>query len=152
MKRWPLSFVISALCCGAIFSLVISPALQAQPQLTEAQILALTPLDPNTPAPFCATYWVFDPTLRGGPFGAPLPCNAYGNAIPVYPLGDDQYLLMASDIATFTLQQQQTDAALRLLEGQYGLSSPMEYGLDEGQDDGGTNGPMEGYSYPSNSL
>ena len=145
MKKWQSASAIAALmllvvvlgCCSTL-------TLRAQPQLTAAQIAALTLLD-RTNLPRVGTYWRLIGPNPGHPY-PPLPCPPKDMLdVPIYALWQGHFLIDDSLVDYAALRQQrEIDSALRSLEAQYGLSASPE-----GE---GTVGPMGLTSYTADDL
>jgi hypothetical protein len=144
------TITITALASALLFTSV--PTSHAQPQLTSAQVSSLTaPLNPDA-VPKSGTFWLLkgpwqNPDDR--PFsGPPLPCPP-GDLpdVPIYSLGNGQFLVDDSQVDYQALQQQQRQMSLAA-----GIPFP-------GDGDGGTNYDYNGgtftpmfRSYTSNDL
>lgn len=136
--------LILSLALVLVGAAIPATTLRAQPQLTPAQLAALTPLDPGA-VPRHGTFWFLLGPNPGRPY-PPLPCppGDMTNA-PIYALDDRHFLVDDSAVDwEARRQQQEIDRALHNLEVQLGLAEPM------GTEEGG--GPLEPLGYPSNSL
>jgi hypothetical protein len=118
-------------------------ALRAQPQITAAQLAALTPLDP-TAVPRAGNFWLLKgPRGTGSP---PLPCPPGDMPdAPIYALGGGQFVVDDSQVDYDALrQQQEMDNALSSLE--------IQYGLRDSQGGGGIIRPMDLTSFTVDDL
>ena len=91
MKQWQSASVIAAVTLAVAFNLCPPLTLRAQPQLTDAQLLALQPTPPSL-IPSSGTFWSVS-----RPNYPPLPWDPYPG-LPVYRLPDGSYLVDDSTV------------------------------------------------------
>jgi hypothetical protein len=148
MKRQQSVSVVRSMVVVAVLTLGASAAWSRSPQISEAQLAAMQPLDPPA-LPTFGNFWLLvgpDPDQPWPPL--PAPPNDLPEGTPIYDLGDGRYLIDDSAVNWEELRQErEMDAALRSLEIEYGLAKPLE--TEAG---GGMFQLMEESSYPSNSL
>ncbi len=147
MKKTEVRLVVGSILAVAAFVLASESAWAWPPQITAEQLAAMQPLD-SAAVPRFGTFWLLQGPNHGLPT-PPLPCPPGDlTNVPIYSLGNGQYLVDDSQVNYEELRQQQaTNAALTDLEVQYGLATPQGTGGG-----GGALGPLDQAPYPSNSL
>lgn len=116
LSMWPLPLSLVAIAVFFIFLITPLP-LRAQPQITPDQVANLPLVDPAQ-IPTYGTFWEWYYGRNGQALTAPLPQNPFGPEVPVYALGNGQYLINNGPDDLNRFQQQQ-------LETRMNLASPM---------------------------
>ncbi|MCX6915888.1 MAG: hypothetical protein NT167_23060 [Verrucomicrobia bacterium] len=117
-------------------------------QITQAQLAAMQPMDPGA-LPSFGNYYLLIGPYPDQPW-PPLPCppNDLPEGTPIYDLGEGQFLIDDTGVSWEEIRAQEAmEPALRSLEVQYGLASPMTM-----ENSGGTPQSMDLTSYPDGSI
>jgi hypothetical protein len=148
MKRQQSVSVVRSIVVVAVLTLGAGAAWSGPPQITQAQLAAMQPMDASAiPAfgNFCLLIGPY-PDQPWPPL--PSPPNDLPDGTPIYDLGDGWFLIDDGAVNWEEIRAQEAlEPALHSLEVEYGLAKPLE---TEGG--GGTFQLMEESSYPSNSL
>lgn len=128
-----------------IISLLASVTLvNAQPQITKAQADAMHPLDQ---VPTTGLFWSLRSLVNDGQFGPPMPVDLFAGTrlnVPVYGLGQNQFILDDVDVSYADLTSESTSA--------WKGASPLVVEPPPPGGGGGTNPPPNPWTLERNSV